>query len=286
MPRHLLSHRRSRGFTLIELLVVISIIALLIGILLPALGSARYTARVLACSTQMQQIGRAIAAYNSDNDDYYPVLFEGNEVTWDDLLGRAGYDGRTLSDADVQGPELIDDSYELYQCPLDDFDRDYFGQPAAARTYVMSRMNLNGVVNTLRGISGTLADGSPGSRRVDDVINGSQTIAVFESMELNVGASPIVSTNVLGSGLGVGTWPIALDTRFESNVARHVGHHQTAQDGVAATTNSDLFAPNFLFADSHVSALAPMETMVRNRTGSALTGSLWDKRTTLWDATF
>ncbi len=54
---------RARGFTLIELLVVISIIALLIGILLPALGKARQTARTTQCATQMQQFGTALNAY-------------------------------------------------------------------------------------------------------------------------------------------------------------------------------------------------------------------------------
>ncbi|MEM8494253.1 MAG: type II secretion system protein [Planctomycetota bacterium] len=61
------------GFTLIELLVVISIIALLIGILLPALGAARGVARTAQSGSNQRQIGIAMAAYQADNNEYFPL---------------------------------------------------------------------------------------------------------------------------------------------------------------------------------------------------------------------
>ncbi len=64
-------HRSRRAFTLIELLVVIAIIALLIAILLPALGSARATAKSLRCSVNLQQQGMGLASYVTDNNGYF-----------------------------------------------------------------------------------------------------------------------------------------------------------------------------------------------------------------------
>ncbi|MBB6431261.1 DUF1559 family PulG-like putative transporter [Algisphaera agarilytica] len=71
------------AFTLIELLVVISIIALLIGILLPALGAARSSARDMACLSNLRQIGVGLYAYAQDHDELLPVSFYGGGAAGD-----------------------------------------------------------------------------------------------------------------------------------------------------------------------------------------------------------
>lgn len=90
------------GFTLIELLVVIGIIALLIGILLPALRSARETARAATCGTNLRSIGQGFVLYNDDNREAVIPSFNMTGVNggpdvpldgWGPILDRDGYMG-------------------------------------------------------------------------------------------------------------------------------------------------------------------------------------------------
>ncbi len=72
--RHL---RNTSAFTLLELLVVIAIIALLLAILLPALGGAKRAANSTKCLSQLRSIGQSVSLYHNDFDGVYPLSSHG-----------------------------------------------------------------------------------------------------------------------------------------------------------------------------------------------------------------
>jgi len=80
---------KARAFTLIELLVVISIIALLLSILMPALSKVKGQAKDLVCKAQLHDWGVAFACYGAENNDAVcsaVSMLNGIPVTWDQSL--------------------------------------------------------------------------------------------------------------------------------------------------------------------------------------------------------
>jgi prepilin-type N-terminal cleavage/methylation domain-containing protein/prepilin-type processing-associated H-X9-DG protein len=104
IPSGYLRRSRRRGFTLIELLVVISIIGILVAILLPAVSSARATARRMQCSGNLRQIGIAMTVYHDTLGGYPLTMTSGGapSATGEYMTGHYSWLAQLLPFIDQQ----------------------------------------------------------------------------------------------------------------------------------------------------------------------------------------
>jgi prepilin-type N-terminal cleavage/methylation domain-containing protein/prepilin-type processing-associated H-X9-DG protein len=118
------ANQKRTGFTLVELLVVIGIIAVLVGILLPALAASRESARAIKCAANLRSIGQGIAMYLAENQQKFPpsnfyygtaISSTGVQTPAKPTQGSAFLYGSTLAPND--GRLMTTQGWEMFQCP-------------------------------------------------------------------------------------------------------------------------------------------------------------------------
>jgi prepilin-type N-terminal cleavage/methylation domain-containing protein/prepilin-type processing-associated H-X9-DG protein len=217
------SHAQTiHAFTLIELLVVISIVSILMAILLPALASARESARAAMCMTNQRQLGQCLAMYVTELDKIPPAMsvdLSNKEINWANSTWDARLMPYMIGETWMSAVERGGTTYsvdpdtcpQFLVCPSDKLKRSR--KQEGKRSYAANRgwyssgkQSWSGVFPQAEAtISGstTQFQASPGWVQVVDILSPSNVITFADAYQNNVSndSGVMVVGRVTGSGI-------------------------------------------------------------------------------------
>ena len=227
---HIYQYDRPRGFTVIELLVVVSIIAMVLGILLPAVQNARETARRMQCGANLKQIGIAMAGYHNVHNMFPPqhlqdtnqkhssnylsphvflLPFLDHEVLFNalnmDFAVRESIQTPTLDNRTVRNTRLA-----VFLCPSD-------GEPNHLNTYRFNRGQFG-----TRTADGRLVDNHPNDGPFSIGVLPSHTVITDGLSQTAFASERLAGTFIPGSIDIKRNIKSAYDARFSKSDAEYI----------------------------------------------------------------
>jgi prepilin-type N-terminal cleavage/methylation domain-containing protein/prepilin-type processing-associated H-X9-DG protein len=269
--------RHQRGFTLIELLVVIGIVALLIGLLMPAMLTARRTAQTTHCASNLRQLATALTNYAAENKGSYPPNVGAIYTFWTSksAIGKYLKNPMPTTDDTVAGG--------IMRCPAD--------VDQAVRCYSMN-VFASGMVSKY--VEASLKDDPPPGRLwKSNVTRGSSMILLIESFPIEdwpTNDQPNPPPNWRPTGIAspavVGWMPRRPAERFGFGSAygfandlfgtqsSQLAYYRHRTGKVAAGLGDAFGRLNIAFADGHVQTFAHSE-LVDYATGKSTYIATW-----------
>ncbi|MEM1026824.1 MAG: DUF1559 domain-containing protein [Planctomycetota bacterium] len=263
---------RHSGFTLIELLVVISIIALLIGLLLPALGAARAASRNVACLSNIKQMGIGLYVYSEENNGSLPYGLSGGEDNvfnpndgdnsdWGlDILNVMNGTSYKTWDEEGQAGSVQGGTSNLFACPAglpqnDDFNRT---RQYAAHPLLMPRVTTPDLYTF--GKTGRQQFLAPA--RIETIRNATTQFMVTDvnqdTLKDNNGEGILSRDNFAGGGTSASPWLRAGVTGFPYEAKSDMGSNEdktTTQPIGQIRFRHPGNNASFLFVDGHGGSL-------------------------------
>jgi prepilin-type N-terminal cleavage/methylation domain-containing protein/prepilin-type processing-associated H-X9-DG protein len=247
----------TRGFTLVELLVVIGIIALLISILLPVLGTARESARQVQCASNIRQLCTALINYSTENKGRFPSnhSMAGQTRFWYDLarIGRfmpkSTVSDATLDTSSLQGPFMFCPSYEQIR-------------PNLRRNYAMNIWASSEVNEALPGLAGAgSANGAAYGKLWSSGASGaSELILISETFAVSLAGGNYHSPATIGQpqskpgqrfGAGTGLLNVVA-TSFGGNAKSELAYFSHRKSKQPGKNWDPIGRVNIGYADGHV----------------------------------